>query len=390
MKKIAKFFAAVLLGAVALLVLMQGITPVYDFPDPRPFSGDSLHNPYAGLDSSAFAAGFRKINTHAHQTMVNGMVEFPEYTIDEFKKEYRDAGYSLALISDHQYLNANSPVPIYEHGVNFSNYHIQCYGAESVWWVDFPLMVRPRHQMYWFMSQLEGELPLIAVNHPSRLRMGAQPKHLTTLKGYNLLEMDHHGAKGPWDYALSAGYYSTLIATDDAHNRDSLGHRFQNRYTMAAIGDNLSAKNLYATLKQGQSYGVELQPGKSPRGAGTEPKIQNITLKGDTLTISVVDTASSIIFIGQNGEIRGEAVDTTTASYVITLDDTYIRTEVNLPNGMIVWLNPVARISALTPMVDATINVWLTILNSVLWVVLFGVVVWLIFRLYRRRPRRAK
>lgn len=389
MKKIGKFFAAILIGACAIILLMQGLTPVYDFAPARPFSGDTLHNPYAGMDSVNFAGDFRKINTHAHQTMVNGLVEFPEYTIDEFKKEYRDAGYSIAVISDHQYLNKNSPIPIYEHGVNFMNYHIQCYGAQSVWWIDFPVMLRPRHQMYWFMDQLKGTLPLIAFNHPSRLRMGANENHVKVVKGYDLMEMDHHGSRGPWDAALSEGHYSTMIATDDGHNRDSLTHRFQNRYTMAAIGDNLSANNLYATLKQGQSYGVELLVGTSPRGAGTEPKLKNIKVLDDTLIVELLEPAK-FLFFGQEGKIVAEAVDTTAASYIFTPEDTYIRTEITLDNGMTIWLNPVARISALDPMEDATIIVWATVLNSLLWTVLSLIVVWSIFRMYGRGGKRLR
>src|SRR5262249_39513613 len=45
----------------ALLLLPYLWVPVYNFPDPRPFSGPRLYNPY-----EAIAEPWRRVNLHAH------------------------------------------------------------------------------------------------------------------------------------------------------------------------------------------------------------------------------------------------------------------------------------------------------------------------------------
>ena len=88
MKKIAArlfrwlaYLALLLLGIEAVLYFRA---PVYEFPEPEPFSGDRYYNPYEGLDST----GWQKCNFHFHVKEWWGLTAGRNNTPMEFYKVY--------------------------------------------------------------------------------------------------------------------------------------------------------------------------------------------------------------------------------------------------------------------------------------------------------------
>lgn len=389
MKKFFKILATIILVPLAIILALQGVTAIYDFPTSSPFEGKYIYNPYQGIDSAQFSRDFKKANFHAHQSMAFGNMDFPEYTYDEFMTAYKDAGYDIITISDHQYRHDGSMLPVYEHGYSLTNFHTQCYGAPSVSWLEHTVMAFPAHQSQYFISTL-SDLPLVGVNHPSRLRVGTTADILHTLRGYNVIEMDCTGG-GPWDNALSGGNYVTLTCNDDAHSFDSITHRFQNRYNMVDVGADLSLPNVVAALKSGRNYGVQLRGGVSPRGAGTEPRLVKVDVDNDTVVMELASVADSILLIGQGGVVAHRISASDSVRYVFRPQDSYIRAEIHYPAGVVVWLNPFVRTvgAGLQPaaLPIAPVNVLLTVLNSVLWAVAALVLLWFIIRMWRGSKR---
>lgn len=385
MKKFLKIFATILLSLIAIILALQGVTTIYDFPENKPFTGKYIYNPYQGIDSSQFENDFKKANFHAHQTMMFGNMDFPEYSYDEFMDAYKRGGYDIISISDHQYRHDKSMLPIYEHGYSFTNFHTQCYGAPSVSWLDYTVMTFPKHQSQFFISTV-SDLPLVGINHPSRLRAGTTVSILETLRGYDVIEIDCIGS-GPYDIALSAGNYVTLTCNDDAHSMDSIGHRFQNRYNMVGVGADLSLKSVTANLKAGRNYGVQLTGGVSMRGKGSEPRLKRVDIDNDTLYIKLGSAADSIVLMGQNGVTKSRSVGTDTIKYIFAATDTYIRPVIYYPFSMFVTLNPLVRTQvkgeqpAQLPIAPA--NTMLTVINSVCWSILSIALIFGIIRMWR-------
>ena len=110
-------FPVVLL--LALAALGTGVSPVYDFRPPRPFSGPDIYNPYRNLDT---ANCWKRTNFHTH-TRVKG--PFPpnecEEWPDETWAEYEKFGYDIVTFSNHNEITAHPfdstlQVNVYEQG----------------------------------------------------------------------------------------------------------------------------------------------------------------------------------------------------------------------------------------------------------------------------------
>ena len=79
---------------IALLaVFVTSVSPIYDFSEPKPFSGPDIFNPYkrAGEDS-AFC--WKRANFHTH-TRVKGILNECEYWPAQTDEAYRKFGYDI-------------------------------------------------------------------------------------------------------------------------------------------------------------------------------------------------------------------------------------------------------------------------------------------------------
>ena len=78
----------VILGLFAAVVLLPYVRgPLYRFPDPLPFAGGELENPYAGIGSA-----WQRANLHAHGRAWSGLTNGRLQSDEEIVRAYRSFG----------------------------------------------------------------------------------------------------------------------------------------------------------------------------------------------------------------------------------------------------------------------------------------------------------
>ena len=129
---------------VYLLIFLLGIeavlyfsAPVYEFPEPAPFSGDKFFNPYQGLGST----GWRKSNFHFHVKEWWGLTAGRNNTPQDFYRVYKWMDYDAPQISNYQsistlFRDSSFYIPVYEHGYGLRKKHQILIGAREVLWLD--------------------------------------------------------------------------------------------------------------------------------------------------------------------------------------------------------------------------------------------------------------
>lgn len=374
--------ASLILVLLALVLGVQVVAPVYDFPESLPFSGDYIYNPYQEFDSSTVL----KSNFHAHTQWDTDTT----YTEEQFIEAYKAQGYDIISMANHQALSRLGHVQSYEHGINATNYHISVLGTESVSWLDFPLMFRPLHQMQFILNHLTPQAKILAINHADRIRFVDHSSVFNQLRGYPLMEMNPPHDPSCWDRALSSGIYSNLVANDDAHSIHRRHSWMQKCFSMIC-SSSTEPDSLISALRRGNAYGTVISNEKnmSPNPHANLPTINNIALSGDTVSVRMSIAADSIKFVGQGGKTISSIPNTSEASYIFTPQDTYIRVVAHYPMEIELWSNPFIRIPS--PQHDPhtydkpTINWMLTAINIVLWVVVCGFLVRLALMIWRRR-----
>src|SRR5262249_15512465 len=135
----------VLALAVVLFAGPYAWGPIYEFPEPVPFSGAALYNPYKSAHDR-----WQRANFHAHGRAWVGLTNGAQSDA-EVAHRYRDMGYDVPGVSDYQRIAARhgiSTLPLYEHGFNVIKQHQLAIGARDVEWFDFPLWQSRSHQQY--------------------------------------------------------------------------------------------------------------------------------------------------------------------------------------------------------------------------------------------------
>jgi hypothetical protein len=363
--------------ALASLVLLPYVwAPVYRFPDPVPFSGTHLLNPYASLQGT-----WQRANLHAHGRAWGGITS-GEQSDDAVVRRYHALGYSVAGVSDYQRIAAFRGVdtlPLYEHGYNIGKNHQLAVGAHAVEWFDLLLWQTASNQQY-VIDRIRRKAELVSLNHPSS-RGAYDADAVSRLTGYSLIEVVNGPFTAPsaWDGALSAGRAVWAIGNDDTHDLDD-PRRTAAGWTMidaptASTGDIVSA------LRAGRSYAV-LRTGAL--GSANITTVRSVELHDGTLSVQLTGAPSTITFIGQNGVVRRAVADTTNASYTLTDDDTYVRTVVTSPQTVL-FLNPVIRWNGTAlPHETATVDAAWT------WTQRGGIGAVLVLLALRFRARRAE
>lgn len=339
-------------GLALLIVLPYAWAPIYRFPEAAPFSGDRLWNPYASPSGH-----WQRANFHAHGRAWLGLTSGaqPDH---EVAARYRELGYSVAGVSDYQWIAAFHGVdtlPLYEHGFNLGKNHQLAIDAHSVDWFDLPLWQTPSQQQY-VIHRLKARSGLVALNHPSS-RSAYDADTLRSLTGFDLIEV----ANGPftteteWDAALSSGRAVWALGNDDTHDLEDV-RRAAVAWTMIDASTASSA-DVVSALKGGRSYAV-LRTGEFASANLTT--LSGLTVTGQTISVAVQGPPATIAFVGQNGVVRETVRNAVSASYVIRPEDAYIRTVVTGPHTTL-YLNPVLRWNGTAlPEPVATINGLLT------------------------------
>jgi hypothetical protein len=367
---ILKRAAAIVFLAAAI---PYALAPVYRFPSPRTFTGPEMWNPYAHLGGT-----WQRANLHAHGHAWSGLTN-GTHTDDEVVAAYRQRGYSVAGVSDYQWIAARHGVPtlpLYEHGYNISKEHQLAIGAKRVEWIDFPFWTWLNQKQY-IINRVASTSALVAINHPGTAYSEADLRRLT---GYHLMEV----INGPfefeelWDAALSSGHPIWALANDDIHDL-SIVRRLAIAWNMI---DAPSAQepDIIAALREGRSYAISLV------GKTADAALAAVRVHDSALTVSSTGVPATYVFIGQDGAVLQTSDQVMQATYPIKPDDTYIRTVIRTPN-MVMYLNPVLRCDgASLPAPVAVVNEPLTWASHVFVVLLCLTVPPLLWRRRRTLP----
>ncbi len=306
----------------------------YRFPDPVPFTGNNIFNPYSDISGK-----WLKSNFHAHTKAWGGLTNGHQ-TKEEIMHHYQEMKYDVPTISNYhqtvQYLPEGSPLyfPVYEHGNNIGKTHHLVFGNEKVCYFDIALW-QSLHNKQSIIEHLAKKNPLVSLNHPS-MRNSYKKSDLQKLTGYQLMEVINTPGNDEalWDVALSAGKISWIIADDDCHDIRKPNETGVS-WTMVNAKEN-KADVFLESLKNGLTYGVTGHQGVN------RYYLKEVKLSGNEVLFRVDSMADEIRLIGQDGVVKKTVKATDTASYSFAPNDSYIRAVIKFPD-MTMYLNPLIR-----------------------------------------------
>lgn len=351
--KIIKYFAFGLGILLFLLVLPYGFSPIYNFPATKVFHGDSIYNPYQGMDSLAW----HKFNFHLHTHAWGGLTSASGNENNEVWDAYKYLGYDAVVISDYMRINTFTKdrppfIPTYEHGFGVKKNHQLCINAKKVVWLEY-VFCQSINEKQHILNALRGSCDVLAIAHP-HFNSGYSTEDMTKLTNYDLIEVFNHQrfSVDHWDSALSTGHPVFIIADDDAH--------FIKKPSEVGVcctfinSKSLEVNDLLSRLKQGNAIGVEIfrtdNEGFEEKAikAREIPRLNSFTVKGDEIQVDISRLALTINFYGQGGKLLQKNENTAKASYLMVKNDTYVRTEIIFPEeegkqGNRFLLNPVLR-----------------------------------------------
>lgn len=357
MKIIRTTLNALLRTIIAILliafmaIVATSVSFIYDFDEPKPFSGPDIFNPYRNIDT---VHCWKKANFHVH-TRVKGIFNECEYWPAEVYGFLDKLGYDIVTFSNHNELTAHPfdstlQVNVYEHGYNLFKYHKLVFGSKEVNRFDhlLPLFASQKQFQLWLLSE---ESDIIQYNHPLRTT-GTSKSHMEKICGYDIMELDCGKSTENefWDWALSAGHYSFGLANDDLHHPDrttKIARRCNFLCTPSATYEDIKR-----CLLDGCYYSMRIPDyGNGDWEIKTDknldlPRIDNIGLCDSTIFISLSVTADSIKVFGQNHSTLLLKKDTSYAEYTIQPGDSYARFTAYFPDGEVIYTNPFARYDA--------------------------------------------
>ena len=398
LKQIFRITLKIVIVALLLfigIIATTNVSAIYDFAEPRPFSGPDIYNPYRNLDTTHC---WKRANLHTH-TRVEGLMNECEYSADSIYNIYKSYGYDIIGFTNHNELTVHPIDPslqmnIYEHGMNALNYHIMAYGAESVWYYDisFPLLTS---QKQFIIDELSDDADIVQFNHPHRTLLLSR-EELEKLGGYQLMELTSEYAKienEHWDWALTAGHYSHGILNDDLHfpNR-AMDLAVRCSFLCTPADDYESVRN---TLLEGCFYSMRVPNYGSGNWEVKHehnkhlPEVRNIGLRDNTIFIELSQRADSIKFVGAGHRTLHIACDTTTAEYTMLATDPYARITAFYNDRAVIFSNVFARYDSTTtksPYRPDTysVNITLTILFNLAIALIIAMIITLIYKVIRR------
>ena len=397
--KRALLFIGRLLGSLALLFLLlvwiTGVSPIYNFRAPQPFSGPDIFNPYSAMDS---ASAWKRANFHTH-TRVKGPWPMNECPYDAAYTDsvLRSLGYDIVTFSNHNEItehpyDSTLQVNVYEQGYSPFKFHKLVFGSPSVKHWD-PLLPLLASQMQFELDRLGADSDFIQINHPYRT-VGTTGERMALLSGYQLMELDTHISTENeyWDAALSAGHYSFGLANDDLHHPE--------RHWLTAIRCNFlrtpsgTYEDIRKTLRSGCFYAMRVPDyGDGDWAVKREknrelPTVEAIGLEGNELYLTLSQKADSIRIGGAGHRTLFMETDTCSIRYALPEGEPYARMTAFFPDGAVIYTNPFARYDASvreSPFDPAPqpVNLPLTLLFNLLLAVLCAGTAWLLFRLWK-------
>jgi hypothetical protein len=347
LKGFVYFILGILIFIAFALIAQFVVNPKYTFPEPHPFKGEYLYNPYKGMDSTRWKRANFHVHTRSHFGLTNGADS--NQFLDRFYKYF---GYDIIGISDYQRINRFEEknkwfVPVYEHGFMYYKNHQLVLNAKNISWIDYFFFQTLSNKQYIIDHLKKDTSVVLTINHPA-LRQGYSYNDFKYLGNFDCLEISNNDRlfTSYYDTILSAGHPVFLMADDDAHNLTKI---IEGCHSFNLINTDLIRDSILKALKTGRSVGVNFNIStyktNEEKKAGLQklPEIKRITLKRDTLFVSLSKPVKTIRFIGQNGSERKIVPDNATGLYLFGKQDTYIRTEIEYYDGTIYFLNPVFR-----------------------------------------------
>lgn len=347
-KIINKFTAGLCIIIAILLILQYVINSKYTFPEPRPFHGKYIYNPYRNCDN----AKWRKANFHAHARKFFEQSKRAAISIPILDSLYKSFGFNIISISDYQYINRYESknewfVPVYEHGFQYYKNHQLVLNARKVSWLDYSFPQTLSNEQF-IINQLKTDTTaLIVIVHPI-YRQAYSNYDLKYLGGYNCLEIANHNRlfTSYYDTILSYGHAVFLMADDDGHDPTNI-KEICSSFNM--INTDMVKDSILNSIRTGRSIGVKFnissfKNNEEKRSALLKlPEIIDITVKNDTLTVRLNQLVKTIKFIGQHGTEKKRITDRSNGFCLFTPQDTYIRTEIECYDGTVYFLNPLFR-----------------------------------------------
>ena len=376
-----------LILAIILAVVATSVSVVYDFAEPKPFSGEDIFNPYTNFDKNI---GWSRANFHTH-TRVEGLLNECEYSPEQTIEAYAPYGYQVITLSNH---NKITPHPtadtrVYEHGYNLAKFHKLVFGAEKVWEFDNLLPIFP-FQKQMQLDRLAAQSDIVVLNHPLRTHTMTDGQ-LSKIGGYDIIELDSGKSTENeyWDAALSAGRYSFGVANDDLHHPER-SHAIAVRSNMLCTPSS-EYSDICRTLLSGCFYAMRTPDyggGKWDVKAEKNRSIPYINNIGVTdcgeIFVTLSEAADSIKVTGQNHTTLAVIENADSLGYAMLPADSYGRFTAYFSDGEVIYTNPFARYDAevsASPFNTAhSVNIALTILYNAAVVAFAALLAFLLYK----------
>ena len=392
-----RLFGKILLILLAIAVLCACIpyiiTPVYDFPAKKQFSGDKFYNPYENIKPDKWL----KANFHAHSYAWGGFTNGSENIAEEMKERYKSLDYDIFSISDYMKINTLFSsekifIPAYEHGYGFTKNHQLVIGAKDVKWLDYLFMQTASDKQH-TLKKIKRDDNIIVLNHP-HLRNAYSAQDTRELTGFDYIEIVNQNngtAIDLWDDALSAGNPVFGMTGEDSHN--SKNYVDMGKCYNMINADTASEHGVLNALKMGRVIAVDLVSGNGNYNILKERSSRVVLpyeykIFGSTVALKLPSNVKEIRFIGQNGKRMQSYKDTDTAFYNFLPQDTYIRTEMTLNNGTKIYFNPVIRYNGKNlPVYSAVVDSDATFIFRGVLIIVFGAFILIVYMLKRKNKK---
>lgn len=401
-----KILGGVVFVAIVVASIPYALCPVYDSPEIIPHSGTMLFNPYSSVNDSLVKGRWLKANFHAHSVAWGG-VSHGNASLSALSNSYKRLGYDVAAVSNYHRLDtlpdfAEHFISAYEHGYNIRKAHQICVGAKEVVWLDYVFghwMPQKQHTI----KRLKEVTPVVILAHPV-WQSAYSPESIRFLTDYDGMEVFNHFRESLelFDSAWSAGRTPWAMGADDSHDVNAIGENGACWTMLYAASP--QKDSVVKALQDGRCYAVKLNSLLRERWRGlgegrlrdsclnalNDCRLQRLTIQGDSLTVMMDSNVVLMRFVGQSGVIRKVVAGRNTAGYRFRAYDTYIRVEVISPNTTIA-LNPVVRTpNGSLSHASATVNLFKTTFSMALWFMLYGGIVWVLYRRVLLRGRSSR
>jgi hypothetical protein len=333
---VRRSLVAGILVLAALAYFELAWPPIYDFPPPKPFSGEHWYNPCAGYRGGGLLANF-----HAHSQAWGGLT-FGDTPRHELFELYKARGYDVIGISDYMSIAPSQDpgeiyIPAYEHGYTPGRHHHTVLGATRVSWFDYPIGGSTREKQD-VIDRLRPGAAFLAVNHPTKAD-SFSIDDMERLTDYDAVEVaTKYGVWDDfWDAALSAGRPIWGLAADDGHAQSESGSGSHLGIGALVIHtDERSADGVLRALHAGRFHSLYTRQGEGPIA------LELCEIEDGRLHVRVGERADVIRFYSEHGELRYQENGRSEASYTLGASDPYVRVEV-IAHGAVLYLNPVIR-----------------------------------------------